>query len=135
MVKDPEARWQDWRPRLERDPQVGLHSADLRSTRPVIAQSLLHRHGGQALRTGMPCCQPPHQPDTGGAQGRGTNPALESAQPESLFRDHVNDLHKRACAGFVDLMDATLKALLPALPLPVRPGSVPLHAVPVLALH
>ena len=22
MVKDPEAHWQDWRPRLERDPQV-----------------------------------------------------------------------------------------------------------------
>lgn len=24
MVKDPEAHWQDWRPRLERDPQVLL---------------------------------------------------------------------------------------------------------------
>lgn len=53
-------------------------------------------------------------------QGRGTNPALDSAQPESLFRDHVNDLHKRACAGFVDLMDAMLKPLLPPAPQPVR---------------
>ena len=140
MVKDPEAHWQDWRPRLERDPQVRLPSASLcsvscdhdLSTQPVIMQSLLHGSGGQVPRTGRPCCRLHEHPDTGVAQGRGTNPALESAQPESLFRDHVNDLHKRACAGFVDLMDATLKALLPPLPRPVRSESMPLHAEPVL---
>ena len=56
----------------------------------------------------------------GTVQGRGTNPALETSQPESLFRDHVNEVHKRACAGFVDLMDAMLKPLLPPTPKAVR---------------
>ena len=32
-------------------------------------------------------------------QGRATNPNLDPKEPEGLFRDHVVELHKRACAG------------------------------------
>lgn len=65
VVKDPEARWTDWKPRLDRDPQ-----------------------------------------------GRATNPHLELKEPELFFKDHVVELGKRACAGYIEMLAATLKPLL-----------------------
>ena len=45
-------------------------------------------------------------------QGRATNPNLDAKEPEALFRDHVVELHKRACAGFVEMLGSVLKPLL-----------------------
>ncbi len=38
-------------------------------------------------------------------QGRASNKALLSREMESRFKDHINDLHKKAFSGFIDLMD------------------------------
>ena len=37
---------------------------------------------------------------------------MDAKAPESLFRDHVVELHKRACAGFAELLGSVLKPLL-----------------------
>jgi hypothetical protein len=41
----------------------------------------------------------------GWEQGRATNPVLEKGDTERLFREHVNNLHRRAVAAFVELLD------------------------------
>lgn len=45
-------------------------------------------------------------------QGRATNPHLELKEPELFFKDHVVELGKRACAGYIEMLAATLKPLL-----------------------
>ncbi|KAK9822389.1 hypothetical protein WJX81_007697 [Elliptochloris bilobata] len=65
-VKDPDAAWSAWRPRLQRDPQ-----------------------------------------------GRASNPALDDRECVALFREHVDEMHKRAVASFTDLLDEAIRPLLP----------------------
>jgi hypothetical protein len=38
-------------------------------------------------------------------QGRASNKALEPREVETRFKDHINELHKKAFSGFVDVMD------------------------------
>jgi hypothetical protein len=39
------------------------------------------------------------------AQGRFSNPALEPAVAESLFREHVLELQKRGADAYLELLD------------------------------
>ena len=47
------------------------------------------------------------------AQKRATNPALEPAAAESLFREHVLDLQKRATDAYLELLEEVLSCNLP----------------------
>lgn len=60
----------------------------------------------------MPCqCawQPAHMVHR--MQGRASNPALDDRECVALFREHVDEMHKRAVASFTDLLDEARAAL------------------------
>lgn len=48
------------------------------------------------------------------AQGRGSNPALERGEAESVFRDHVAEMVEDLLEAFLDLLDQEIKPLIPS---------------------
>ena len=47
-----------------------------------------------------------HLPSAFFLQGRASNLALEASELESMFRDHINDLHRRTTNAYADLLDS-----------------------------
>jgi len=84
MVKDPDAAWSAWRPRLQRDPQA---RALCRAPAAARGAASVPSAGGR------------------GAQGRASNPALDDRELTGLFREHVDAMHQRAVTAFTDLLD------------------------------
>lgn len=48
-------------------------------------------------------------PRVASLQGRGSNPALERGEAESVFREHVAELQEAVVEGFLDLLDKEIK--------------------------
>ena len=71
-----------------------------------MALCLAHVVGMSSLVLVLQCA------DCRALQGRATNPNLDPKEPEGLFRDHVVELHKRACAGYTELLTEVLRPLL-----------------------
>ena len=104
MVKDPDAAWSAWRPRLQRDPQARPHpSAHLQEL-----WCLLWCTSSGACHASVPR-SPAHTMHR--MQGRASNPALDDRECVALFREHVDEMHKRAVASFTDLLDKARAAL------------------------
>ena len=45
-------------------------------------------------------------------QKRASNPALDSKEAESVFREHINEVHKKAFSGFAEHMDVVSPAFV-----------------------
>ena len=44
-------------------------------------------------------------------QGRGSNPELDAKEAEGRFRDHVENLQKKAVSAFTDLLEQARSSL------------------------